>query len=230
MWETARRPTMLGDISSGSSGYQSGSNLTGTDLLEEHLREIRSLRQRLEESICTNDRLRQQLEVRLAAAAKESAGAPTSIYIQGLETMTQLTEENRKLRDENLTIEARLALIPREHKKELEQLKEVLLTTRARLKLTEAEMEQWSEENKRLQAEVRDRQQDLVQLREEQRCTQSHNNRCLSTDCGLSDVYSKPLGFLDPMHTVQRSPHQYCKELDSLYAAPFKMLIDTIHQ
>eukprot|EP00062_Callorhinchus_milii_P010751 gi/632955994/ref/XP_007893740.1/ PREDICTED: myomegalin-like isoform X8 [Callorhinchus milii] len=179
MWETARRPTMLGDISSGSSGYQSGSNLTGTDLLEEHLREIRSLRQRLEESICTNDRLRQQLEVRLAAAAKESAGAPTSIYIQGLETMTQLTEENRKLRDENLTIEARLALIPREHKKELEQLKEVLLTTRARLKLTEAEMEQWSEENKRLQAEVRDRQQDLVQLREEQRCTQSHNNRLL---------------------------------------------------
>uniref|UniRef100_A0A4W3JA50 Uncharacterized protein n=1 Tax=Callorhinchus milii TaxID=7868 RepID=A0A4W3JA50_CALMI len=49
----------------------------GTDLLEEHLREIRSLRQRLEESICTNDRLRQQLEVRLAAAAKESGNELT---------------------------------------------------------------------------------------------------------------------------------------------------------
>uniref|UniRef100_A0A8C8SG05 Olduvai domain-containing protein n=1 Tax=Pelusios castaneus TaxID=367368 RepID=A0A8C8SG05_9SAUR len=43
---------------------------TGADLLEGHLAEIRSLRQRLEESICTNDRLREQLEHRLAATAK----------------------------------------------------------------------------------------------------------------------------------------------------------------
>uniref|UniRef100_A0A8C3SIF7 Olduvai domain-containing protein n=1 Tax=Chelydra serpentina TaxID=8475 RepID=A0A8C3SIF7_CHESE len=38
----------------------------GADLLEGHLVEIRSLRQRLEESICINDRLREQLENRLA--------------------------------------------------------------------------------------------------------------------------------------------------------------------
>ncbi|KAH0618189.1 hypothetical protein JD844_017188 [Phrynosoma platyrhinos] len=40
------------------------------DLLEEHLSEIRMLRQRLEESICTNDHLREQLEARLASVVK----------------------------------------------------------------------------------------------------------------------------------------------------------------
>lgn len=44
----------------------------GADLLEEHLSEIRILRQRLEESICTNDRLREQLETRLTSVAKIS--------------------------------------------------------------------------------------------------------------------------------------------------------------
>nr|XP_060630295.1 myomegalin isoform X3 [Anolis sagrei ordinatus] len=44
--------------------------LSGAALLEEHLSEIRLLRQRLEESICTNDHLREQLETRLASVAK----------------------------------------------------------------------------------------------------------------------------------------------------------------
>uniref|UniRef100_A0A3Q1EII1 Olduvai domain-containing protein n=1 Tax=Acanthochromis polyacanthus TaxID=80966 RepID=A0A3Q1EII1_9TELE len=38
----------------------------GVNLIEEHLREVRCLRQRLEESIRTNERLRQQLEEKLA--------------------------------------------------------------------------------------------------------------------------------------------------------------------
>lgn len=42
-----------------------------TDLLGEHLQEIRALRQRLEESIRTNDRLREQLERRLAEVEKD---------------------------------------------------------------------------------------------------------------------------------------------------------------
>lgn len=42
----------------------------GADLLEEHLGEIRNLRQRLEESICINDRLREQLEHRLSSTAR----------------------------------------------------------------------------------------------------------------------------------------------------------------
>ena len=46
--------------------------MPGEDLLEEHLVEIRSLCQRLEESICTNDRFREQLERCLAFTGKAS--------------------------------------------------------------------------------------------------------------------------------------------------------------
>uniref|UniRef100_A0AAY4EE11 Uncharacterized protein n=1 Tax=Denticeps clupeoides TaxID=299321 RepID=A0AAY4EE11_9TELE len=44
---------------------------SGVDLIEEHLREIRSLRQHLEDTIRTNDRLRQQLEDRLADTGRD---------------------------------------------------------------------------------------------------------------------------------------------------------------
>lgn len=50
----------------------------GADLLEEHLGEIRNLRQRLEESICINDRLREQLEQRLSSAARGSGRRPAA--------------------------------------------------------------------------------------------------------------------------------------------------------
>lgn len=43
----------------------------GVNLIEEHLREVRCLRQRLEESIRTNERLRQQLEERLATIGRD---------------------------------------------------------------------------------------------------------------------------------------------------------------
>ncbi len=43
----------------------------GVNLIEEHLREVRCLRQRLEESIKTNERLRQQLEERLATTGRD---------------------------------------------------------------------------------------------------------------------------------------------------------------
>ncbi|XP_044295331.1 myomegalin isoform X2 [Varanus komodoensis] len=42
----------------------------GSDLLEEHLSEMRILHQRLQETIHTNDRLREQMEARLAAGAR----------------------------------------------------------------------------------------------------------------------------------------------------------------
>lgn len=47
----------------------------GVNLIEEHLREVRCLRQRLEESIRTNERLRQQLEERLATTGRDGGTA-----------------------------------------------------------------------------------------------------------------------------------------------------------
>lgn len=46
-------------------------HLCCSDLLAEHLQEIRALRRRLEESIRTNDRLREQLEKKLAEVEKD---------------------------------------------------------------------------------------------------------------------------------------------------------------
>uniref|UniRef100_A0A8D0RAJ1 Myomegalin-like n=1 Tax=Sus scrofa TaxID=9823 RepID=A0A8D0RAJ1_PIG len=70
-WDLMRpqKGSINGDLSSCFSMYQLNSKPTGADLLEEHLGEIRNLRQRLEESICINDRLREQLQHRLSSTA-----------------------------------------------------------------------------------------------------------------------------------------------------------------
>uniref|UniRef100_A0A8C5TW97 Myomegalin n=1 Tax=Malurus cyaneus samueli TaxID=2593467 RepID=A0A8C5TW97_9PASS len=65
-WEETRHQNSCG------TGLSVSLAVAGADLLEEHLVEIRNLRQRLEESICTNDRLREQLERRLASTGKAS--------------------------------------------------------------------------------------------------------------------------------------------------------------
>jgi hypothetical protein len=58
---------------------------SGTDLLEKHLGEIRNLHQHLEESICVNDWLREQLQhLTLPTEVVEEALAPVvSGYIWG---------------------------------------------------------------------------------------------------------------------------------------------------
>ncbi|XP_067893458.1 myomegalin isoform X4 [Heterodontus francisci] len=221
LWETTYRPmriNTLGDVSSGSSGYQSGTNMAGAELLEEHLQEIRTMRQCLEESIHTNNRLREKLELRLAATAKENAVAPTNIYIQGLETMTQLSEENRMLRDEILTLQARLTQVPRDQAKEVEQLRESLLTTKARYKLLETELDRWREENNRLQAEVRDRQEEALRLREEQQCSLNKSNRLLHEMTMLQQQLSES-------HQLLQSLQSEIQVYERLYGKkkPFKV-------
>ncbi|XP_058887724.1 myomegalin isoform X3 [Acipenser ruthenus] len=165
-----------GDVSSGSSGYQSGTSHTGTRLIEEHLGEIRSLRQRLEDSIRTNERLRQQLEERLALAGRDS-GPPTNIYIQGLESVSQLSNENRVLREENLGLQARLNQASRENCVEVEQLRDAVLSGRERVKQAELEAEQGREESRRLQSQSCEQQQEIHQLRLERQAGQDRNNR-----------------------------------------------------
>ncbi|XP_013856393.1 myomegalin, partial [Austrofundulus limnaeus] len=112
LWEMtygSRAPGAGADLSSGSSGYQSGTGHTGADLMKEHLREIRSLRQRLEDSIQTNERLRQHLEDKMSRPTSETGG-PTNIYIQGLDSVGQLSSEIRLLKEENLSLQAQLKL------------------------------------------------------------------------------------------------------------------------
>ncbi|KAF3690479.1 Myomegalin Cardiomyopathy-associated protein 2 Phosphodiesterase 4D-interacting protein [Channa argus] len=179
LWDVAYspRPVRLGaDLSSGSSGYQSGTSHTGSDLMKEHLREIRSLRQRLEDSIHTNDRLRQQLEEKLAHATTEK-GAPTNIYIQGLDSVAQLSSEIRLLKEENVSLQNQLKQLTREHSKEVERLREAGLLERARLKEAELEAERWAERGRKLQAEAEAHNQELTQLKKDRQRSQETINR-----------------------------------------------------
>ncbi|XP_059775652.1 myomegalin-like [Balaenoptera ricei] len=109
-WDMMRpqKGSISGEPSSGSPMYQLNSKPTGAELLEEHLGEIRSLRQRLEESICINDRLREQLEHRLSSTARRS-GPTSNFYSLGLESTPQLYDENRVLREENQRLQAQLS-------------------------------------------------------------------------------------------------------------------------
>ncbi|XP_041790654.1 myomegalin isoform X2 [Chelmon rostratus] len=179
LWDMAygTRPARLGaDLSSGSSGYQSGTSHTGSDLMKEHLREIRSLRQRLEDSIQTNDRLRQQLEERLARTTAEK-GAPTNIYIQGLDSVGQLSSELRLLKEENVSLQNQLKQANREGSKEAEQLREAALLDRARMKEAELQAEKWAEQSRKLQSEAEARSQEMAQLKQDRQMNQETINR-----------------------------------------------------
>ncbi|KAM9280114.1 myomegalin [Cariama cristata] len=158
------------------SGYPSSQKLTGADLLEEHLVEIRSLRQRLEESICTNDRLREQLEHRLASTGKAN-GLPGDVYGQTLEPGLQLSGENQALREDNRTLR-----LQRDHlSQELARVQEALLAACSRAREAEAELGQRRGEQRRLAEELAECQESVRQLRDERRSLQEDNNRLQHT-------------------------------------------------
>ncbi|XP_042575059.1 myomegalin-like isoform X4 [Cyprinus carpio] len=159
----------------GSSYYQSDNSQSGVDVIEEHLREIRSLRQQLEDSIRTNERLRKQLEGRLATAARDTV-APTNIFIQSNDAVSQLTNEVRALKEENLALQSRLQA-SRDRAEETEQLQEAVLSGRVRLQQAELEAEQWKEELRRLQTHNCEQSQQIQQLRQDRQNSQDHNNR-----------------------------------------------------
>ncbi|XP_064928290.1 myomegalin isoform X2 [Columba livia] len=158
------------------SGYPSSQKLTGTDLLEEHLVEIRGLRQQLEESISTNNRLREQLECRLASTGKAS-GLPSDIYTQGLEPGLQVTRENQALREENRTLR-----LQRDHlSQELARVQEALLAACSRAREAEAELGQRCGEQQRLAEELAECQETVRQLRDKRHSLQEDNNRLQHT-------------------------------------------------
>ncbi|XP_053713139.1 myomegalin isoform X4 [Synchiropus splendidus] len=179
MWDTAFAPQSLrvgADPSSGSSGYQSGTSHTGSDLMKEHLREIRSLRERLEDSIQTNERLRRQLEERLTHNTPDK-GAPTNIYIQGLDSVAQLSAEIRLLKEENTALQSRLEQNTAEGIKEVERLKQASLLDRTRLREAELECEKWAERSRTLQADSEEKQREVDGLKLERQKNQEAINR-----------------------------------------------------
>ncbi|XP_026312509.1 myomegalin isoform X5 [Piliocolobus tephrosceles] len=177
-WDMMRpqKGSVSGDLSSGSSVYQLNSKPTGADLLEEHLGEIRNLRQRLEESICINDRLREQLEHRLSSAARGS-GSTSNFCSQGLESIPQLCNENRVLREENRRLQAQLSHVSREHSQETESLREALLSSRSHLQELEKELEHQKVERQQLLEDLREKQQEVLHFREERLSLQENDSR-----------------------------------------------------
>ncbi|XP_008581251.1 PREDICTED: myomegalin [Galeopterus variegatus] len=177
-WDIMRpqKGSISGDLTSGSSVYQLNSKPTGADLLEEHLSEIRNLRQRLEESICINDRLREQLEHRLSSTTRGS-GSTTNFYSQGLESIPQLYNENRVLREENRSLQAQLNHLSREHSQETECLREALLSSQSRLQELEKELEHQKVQRQQFLEDLKEKQQEISHFREERLSLQKNDSR-----------------------------------------------------
>ncbi|KAG8517584.1 Myomegalin, partial [Galemys pyrenaicus] len=165
-----------GELSSGSSVYQLHARPTGADLLEEHLGEIRSLRRRLEESICAHERLRRQLEHGLGATAR--AGGPTVQFCSpGPEAAPQLESENRVLREENRSLQAQLGHTAREHAQEAESLREALLSSRSQLQELQLELKQRQAEQQQLLEDLQGKQREIAQFQEERLALQERDSR-----------------------------------------------------
>uniref|UniRef100_A0A1A8DH06 Phosphodiesterase 4D interacting protein n=1 Tax=Nothobranchius kadleci TaxID=1051664 RepID=A0A1A8DH06_NOTKA len=196
----------------GFSGPQTGSQ-AGVSLIEEHLQEVRCLRQRLEESIRTNERLRQQLEEKLASTGRDGA-APTNIYIQGLDTVTQLSNEIRVLKEENLVLQSRLQGNT-DSNAEIAQMREAVFTTRTRLKQAELEAEQWKEELRRLQTHTQEQGQQIQELRQERQAGQDKANRHQHEASLLQQQLSESRELI---HSLQSELHVYDRVCSSTKA------------
>ncbi|CAG5867677.1 unnamed protein product [Menidia menidia] len=134
------------------------------DLLAEHLQEIRALRRRLEESIRTNDQLREQLERRLAEVEKDPAS--TNIFIQGNEDQGQLANEVRFLWEQNQTLKEQLSMGSRDKQKENEKLRETLARRAAKLEQSRKDCEALRQENLHLQETLRQQSQEQALLQD----------------------------------------------------------------
>ncbi|KFO99017.1 CDK5 regulatory subunit-associated protein 2, partial [Calypte anna] len=122
------------------------------ELLMEHLQEIRILRQRLEYSIKTNERLRKQLERQVTDKDLEQGSA--NIFIHGPEQHSSLTSEIHFLRKQNQVLNAMLAKGSRDKQKENEKLRESLSKKNAIIEHLHEDYECVKKENERLQKQI----------------------------------------------------------------------------
>lgn len=143
------------------------------DLLMEHIQEIRSLRQRLEESIKTNEKLRRQLE---RQGLEFDQGSLSSLAC-GSELHNSLTAEIRFLRKQNQALNTMLARGSRDKQKENEKLRESLSRKTANLERLQRELACVKGEKERLQQEAGQRERHNQQLRQELCASRSELSR-----------------------------------------------------
>ncbi|XP_061589722.1 CDK5 regulatory subunit-associated protein 2 isoform X1 [Cololabis saira] len=146
-----------------------------SDLLAEHLQEIRALRQRLEESIRINDRLREQLEKRLAEVEKDPAA--TNIFIHGNEDQGQLANEVRFLWEQNQALQDQLNMGSRDKQKENEKLRETVARRTAKLEQSRKDCEALRQENSRLKERLEQSSQEHSVLQDSLRSSKEEQQR-----------------------------------------------------
>ncbi|TRZ14730.1 hypothetical protein HGM15179_012394 [Zosterops borbonicus] len=132
------------------------------ELLMEHLQEIRILRQRLEYSIKTNERLRKQLERQVTD--KELDQGSANIFIHGSEQHNSLTSEIHFLRKQNQVLNAMLAKGSRDKQKENEKLRESLSKKNAILEHLQEDHECIKKENEKLQKQICQKEDEIRYL------------------------------------------------------------------
>ncbi|XP_067398249.1 CDK5 regulatory subunit-associated protein 2 isoform X2 [Emydura macquarii macquarii] len=121
-------------------------------LLLVHLQEIRTLRQRLEDSIKTNERLRKQLERQVTDLELNQGSA--NIFNHGSEQHNSLTSEIHFLRKQNQVLNVMLAKGSRDKQKENEKLRESLSKKNAIIEHLHEDYECVKKENERLQKQI----------------------------------------------------------------------------
>ncbi|KAM9820920.1 LOW QUALITY PROTEIN: CDK5 regulatory subunit-associated protein 2 [Neosynchiropus ocellatus] len=142
------------------------------DLLAEHLQEIRALRQRLEESICTNDRLREQLEKRLAEVEKDSA---TNIFIHG--SKEKLAGELRLLWQQNQSLKEQMHQVSRDKQREADKLRDTLTRRTSKLEQSRTELDALRQERQQLQERLEISSRENAQLRDSLHCSTEELSR-----------------------------------------------------
>uniref|UniRef100_A0A8C6DV25 CDK5 regulatory subunit-associated protein 2 n=1 Tax=Moschus moschiferus TaxID=68415 RepID=A0A8C6DV25_MOSMO len=147
-------------------------NTFSQDLLMEHIRESRSLRKRLEESIKTNEKLRRQLERQGAECGQGSS----NVLAYGPEIHNSLTSEVCFLRKQNQALNMMLTKGSRDKQKENEKLREALSRKAASLERLQRELAAVQAEKERLQREVDEKESQNQRLLQEV----CHGRRALS--------------------------------------------------
>ncbi|XP_007647098.1 CDK5 regulatory subunit-associated protein 2 isoform X2 [Cricetulus griseus] len=133
------------------------------DLLMEHIQEIRTLRNCLEESIKTNEKLRKQLE----RQGSETDQVSTNVSAYGSELHSSLTSEIHFLRKQNQALSMMLEKGSRDKQKENEKLLESLSRKAASLEHLQLEYTSVKEENERLQKDISEKERQNQQLTQE---------------------------------------------------------------